>query len=405
MQRNLRLLRQAFEAVVAFKLRALFCLLSVALGIAAITIIVAATEGTYQQAYQIVDQFGPDALLILGGSEEMRAIGHRDKTISLDDVAAIREAFPTAYLVVPLDSAGRVTVVYQNHKYRTRLTGATSGYSRAWSWPITEGVDFSENDVRGLRNVALIGVQVEKELFPDQDPIGKYILVKGMPVQVIGVLAARGMTGAGHNLDDRIIMPLSTLMRKIENELKYVYAVRIRFLDGQNIERHTEELRRLLRLRHHLREGQPDDFRILSPKEIIRFLVALSGSLIVFLGITGFMSLIVAGFVLANLFLLSVQERVHEIGIRRSVGARRGDILRQFLAEAVILTSLGGLLGFLLGLGGSRLLMLLARFPIYFSWKAFVAGLVLSVAVGLVFGLQPAKRAAQMNPIDAIRGG
>jgi putative ABC transport system permease protein len=193
-------------------------------------------------------------------------------------------------------------------------------------------------------------------------------------------------------------------MRKLQNETKYVSALRIRFIDQENLYSYLEELKIFFRKRHGIPEGEPDDFTIISPKEIIKFLVALTGSLVVFLGITGVISLIVAGFVLANLFLLSVKERTKEIGIRRATGAKKNDILLQFLFESVVITTIGGILGFILALLSSKLLMLIAEFPIYFSWKAFVVGLLLSWVVGIGFGLQPAKRAADLNPIEAIRG-
>ncbi len=157
-------------------------------------------------------------------------------------------------------------------------------------------------------------------------------------------------------------------------------------------------------MRHKIPPEEPDDFTIISPKEIIKFLVALTGSLVIFLGVTGIISLTIAGFVLANLFLLSVRERTTEIGIRRAVGAKRQDILLQFLGESVTLTTVGGLLGFILAIASSKLLMSIAEFPIYFSWKAFVVGLLLSWIVGIVFGLQPANKAANLKPIEAIRG-
>ncbi len=404
MKRLFNLLSQSLRAVRAFKLRTFFCLLSVALGISSIALIVAATEGAYKKALELVARFGPDSLLVFGGSDEARAAGQRQKTITLDDVEAVKEAFDSAYLVVPMSSMGDITVSYKNKKYQTRVIGSTSDYSRVWTWPVIQGADFTKEDVKGLRNVGLIGQYVSRQLFGDEDPVGKHILVNRIPVEIVGVLSERGTTPSGDPLDDRIVLPITTLMRKLQNETKYVSVLRIRFSDQKNLYYYVEELRSFLRERHRIPPEDPDDFTIVSPKEIIKFLVALTGSLAGFLGITGVISLVVAGFVLANLFLLSVQERRQEIGIRRATGAKRRDILLQFLGEAVILTTTGGILGFLLALGGKKLLTLIAEFPIVFSWKAFAVGLVLSWAVGVGFGLQPAKRAANLNPIEAIRG-
>lgn len=404
MNRLIKILHEAGKAAMAFKLRTIFCLTSVALGVSSITIIVAATEGAYKTAYDMVEMFGPDALLVVGGSEESRAIGQREKTITLDDVVAIKEAFPSAYVVVPMTSVRDVTVSYKNKKNQTLVVGSTADYSRAWTWPVVEGSDLTLEDVKGLRNVGLIGPYLADQLFGPEEPVGKYILVKNIPVQIVGVLSSRGTTPTGANLDDRIIMPISTVMRKIQNETKYVSVLRARFVDPSRLEEYSEEIRLFLRQRHRLAEEEPDDFRVISPKEITKFLVALTGSLVVFLGIVGVISLIVAGFVLANLFLLSVRERTREIGIRRSVGARKSDIRLQFLFEAVIITTLGGLAGFILALGGAKLLTLVADFPIHFSWKAFATGLLLAWAVGIGFGLQPASSAANLEPIEALRG-
>ncbi|MGB9714899.1 MAG: ABC transporter permease [Thermodesulfovibrionales bacterium] len=403
MDRFFKIIFQSIKAVRSYKLRTLFCLISVALGISSITVIVAATEGAYKKAFEIVARFGPDSLLIIGGSEEARAVGERQKTITLDDIKAIKEAFDSAYLVVPMTAMREVTISYKEKKYQTLIVGSTSDYSLVWSWPVVEGSDFTEEDVKGLRNVGLIGQYLVKELFRNESPIGKYVLIKTIPVQIVGVLSERGTSPAGENLDDRIVIPITTLMRKLENETKYVRALRVRFMDQENLYNYIEELRAFLRKRHGIPEGEPDDFTIISPKEIIKFLVALTGSLIIFLGITGIISLGVAGFVLANLFLLSVRERTNEIGIRRAVGAKKRDILFQFLCEAVILTTTGGVFGFILALISSKLLKFIAEFPIYFSWKAFVVGLFLSWVVGIGFGLQPAKRAADLKPIEAVK--
>jgi putative ABC transport system permease protein len=404
MHRLLHNLSQSLHAVKAFKLRTWFCLISVALGIASITIIVAATEGAYKKAFDMVDLFGPDSLLVLTGGEEARAIGGRLKTITLDDVQAIREAFPTAYLVVPMSNLFGIDVSYLNNKVQTRIIGSSNDYGRAWTWPVVQGSDFTDEDVRGLRNVAIIGQYLSQQLMGDIDPVGKYIQVRSIPVQIVGVLSERGMTPTGDNLDNRLVMPITTVMRKLQNETRYITLFRIRFLNQENLEQETEELRSFLRQRHGIPADEPDDFRIISPKEIIKFLVAITGSLVVFLGITGIISLLVAGFVLANLFLLSVKERTKEIGIRRAVGARRRDIRLQFLAEAVMITVIGGMMGFVVGVIAAELLTRLGNFPVHFSWKAFAIGFLLSSLVGVGFGMQPASRAANLNPIEAIRG-
>jgi putative ABC transport system permease protein len=403
MERLVNILKQSLRAVGAYKLRTFFCLTSVALGIASITVIVAATEGAYKKAYDIVAMFGPDSLLVVSGSDESRAVGQRQKTLTLLDVQATREAFPSAYVVVPLTTVGDVTVAYKDKKLQTLLVGATDDYSRAWTWPVVQGSDLTEDDVKGVRNVALIGRHLTDTLFGNENPVGKYVFVRNIPVQIIGVLDARGTTPTGANLDDRIVMPLTSVMTKIQNERKYVPVFRVRFTDQQNLDYYADEVRRFLRDRHGLPPGEPDDFRIISPREIITFLVALTGSLVVFIGIVGVISLIVAGFVLANLFLLSVKERTSEIGIRRSVGAKKRDILLQFLGEAVIITTLGGLAGFLLGIVAAEFLTSIGQFPITYSWKAFAIGLVLSWLVGIGFGLQPASKAANLKPIEAIR--
>lgn len=404
MERFFRIMSQSLRSITAYKLRTAFCLMSIALGISSITLIVAATEGAYKKAIEMVDRFGHDSLLIFSGGEEARAIGQRQKTLSLYDIEAVKEAFPSAYFVVPMASQGNTNVSYKDKKYQTLIIGSTSDYSRAWTWPVIQGSDFTEDDVRGLRNVGLIGQHLVKELFGNEDPVGKYILVKGIPIQIVGVLSERGTSPTGQILDDRIVIPLSTMMRKLQNETKYVSAFRIRFIDQENLYKRAEELRLFLRKRHGLADGEPDDFRIVSPKEIVKFLVALTGSLVIFLGVTGIISLIVAGFVLANLFLLSVKERTSEIGIRRAAGAKKRDIFLQFLGEALIITTMGGLLGFIVAVPSSRLLMLIAQFPIHFSWKAFAVGLMLSWLIGIGFGIQPANRAANLKPIEAIKG-
>src|SRR4030042_561916 len=403
MNRLINILAQALQAVVALKLRTFFCVLSIAIGISAITIIVAATEGAYQKAFDIVATFGPDSILIVSGSEEARGIARREKTLTLDDAEAIRAAFATAYMVVPMSRVRDTIISYKGNRYSAPIMGTTSDYSLAWTWPVVEGSDFTQEDLKRLANVALVGHETMRELFGEENPVGKTIQVGQIPVQVVGVLLERGSSQGGGNMDNRVVMPITTVMKKFQNEPKYVQALRVRFEAQENLDIRVEELKGFLRVRHRLPDSEPNDFTIFSPKDIIRFLVALTGSLVAFVGIVGIISLVVAGFVLANLFHLSVRERTGEIGIRRSVGAKRRDILLQFLGEALIITTMGGLIGFVLGVAAAGLLQYVAAFPIHFSWKAFAIGLLLSWLVGVLFGLKPASQGATPEPIEAIR--
>ncbi|KWT82936.1 ABC transporter permease [Candidatus Magnetominusculus xianensis] len=397
-------IKSAAYAVLSFKLRTFFCLFSVSLGIASITVIVASVEGAYKKAYDFVEKFGPETILIFGGSAEQRANGEKMKALTLSDIKAIEEAFPTAILVVPMVMKWDSGVSYKNVKHKTLVLGSTEDYSRSWSWPIAEGSDLSHEDIVFGKNTCLIGMQVAETLFKGTSPIGKTILINTrIPCKVTGVLSDRSASQMGINLNDRIIIPIGVMMKKMLSDTKYISAIKIKYQQGHALQHWIAQMRLFLRDRHQLKEGQSDDFTIVSPEEIIKFLAALTGSLVVSLGISGIVSLVVSGFVLANLFLLSVKERTREIGIRRAVGAKKRDIFNQFIIESTLITSAGGVLGFMLGYGASKLLAHIADFPMHFSWKAFAIGFTLAVATGLVFGVQPARSAANLNPIEAIK--
>ncbi|WP_420265763.1 ABC transporter permease [Candidatus Magnetominusculus dajiuhuensis] len=404
MNRFINNIRSALYAVWSFKLRTAFCLFSVSLGIASITVIVASVEGAYKKAYDFVEKFGPETVLVFGGSEEQRATGEKMKALTLSDIQAIGEAFPTAILVVPIAMRGSVAISYRDVKSQTLIIGSTEDYAMSWAWPIEEGSDLSREDAASGKSVCLIGSQVAATLFKDTSPIGKTILINTkIPCNVTGVLADRSASQLGMNLNDRVIIPIGVMMKKLMNDTKYISAIKIKYQQGRPLNHWMAELRLFLRDRHQLKEGQSDDFTIVSPEEIIRFLAALTGSLVVSLGISGIVSLVVSGFVLANLFLLSVKERTREIGIRRAVGAKKRDIFNQFIMESSLITSAGGGLGFIMGYGASKLLPLIADFPMYFSWKSFAIGFAMSVATGLVFGVAPARSAANLLPIEAIK--
>lgn len=384
-------------------MRTIFCLISISLGISSITLIVASVEGAYQKAYQIIDMFGADSVLIFGGSLSKRAVGKRSKTLTLNDVKAMADAFPQAYFVVPIDVKRGVNVSFKQNKHQTFISASTPEYSAAASWPVVEGRDLSQADLNGRKNVCLLGKRVVDKLFQNTNPIGRFIKVDKILCRVIGILSDRSSSRVGHDINDRIIMPITTVMTKLKNERKYISAIRIRFTEQKYLSYWLEEVKIFLRHQHALHPDEEDDFRIFSADEIIKFLVTLTGSFVLFLGISAIVSLTVSGFVLANLFLLSVSQRKREIGIRRAVGATKRNIFNQFMFEAALITLSGALLGYAIGVLSSQLLVNIGDFPMHFSYRGFLVGLVLSVVVAVVFGIQPAKKAANLSPIEAIR--
>ncbi|NPA53741.1 MAG: FtsX-like permease family protein [Aquificae bacterium] len=403
MRKLLKIFKEAFLAVKAYKLRTFFSVLGISFGIASLSIIVASVEGAFHRAYKIIDAFGPESIIIFGGKEENKGVRVRIKTLTIDDLKALKQAFPEIKIIMPVLYIDDMTVRYKKNSTKTKGYGVSTDFEEAWSWYLQEGRFFTEEEVKKKKYVCVIGVYVKRELFEKEDPVGKVIFINQIPCKVLGVLEERGTTPTGRNLDNRVLLPYTTVMYKINHDPVYINAIRIKFYRGTDVNAVVEEIRKFLRERHRLKDDEPDDFFILSPKEIINFLVTLTGSLVLFLGLSSAISLIVGGFVLTNLFLLSVSERKQEIGIRRALGAKKKDILLHFLYEAIIITTIGAFLGFGFGILGSKLLTKVGDFPVYFSYKAFLIALLVSTVVGVLSALSPALKASRLNPIEAIR--
>ncbi|NDV18053.1 FtsX-like permease family protein [Pseudodesulfovibrio sp. JC047] len=405
-RRIARIASMGFEAVWAFKLRSFFVILGVAFGIASLTLIVTAVDGANRKAVEIVEMFGPDSALVFGGNFKQRAVGMRTLTLSREDAQRIRESLPGTYLVVPMRAKFGQTVKVGNKNYQNvRIIGTSENYATAWNWPLSEGRDITlEDDTNGAK-IALLGDKVSRELFGNESPVGKVIYISDIPFQVVGKLSYRGFTsGGGGDIDNRIIVPLATLVQRYNMDRKYFRALRVKFYEPDYMEAHTENLRSLLRHLHQLAPEDDDDFSILTANEVLQFLSMFKGGLSIFLGVTAGIAMLVGGFVLANLFSISVSERAEEIGLKKAMGARNAAIMGQFLVEACALTLLGGILGLFLGLGLGQFLSRLDILTIQFSWKAFLMALAGSQAIGLIFGLKPARQAAGLDPIQALRG-
>lgn len=401
-----RIAGMGLGAIWAFKLRSFFVVLGVAFGIASLTLIVTAVDGANRKAMEMVEMFGPDAALVFGGNFMKRAVNMRTLTLSREDARRIKDSLPGTYQVIPMRARGGQTIKAGNKNYQDVLIiGATANYAEAWNWPLVEGRDITDDDDELGAKVALLGDKPARELFGDESPVGKVIYITNIPFQVVGRLSYRGFSGGGgSDIDNRIIIPLSTLLQRYNLDRKYFRALRVKFHEPDYMDAHTDNLRSLLRHLHNLQPEEDDDFTILTADEILKFLAMFKGGLTIFLGVTATIALLVGGFVLANLFSISVSERAEEIGLKKALGAHNSAILLQFLVEACALTLLGGVLGLFLGLGLGQFLSRLDILVIQFSWKAFFMALAGSQAVGLIFGLKPAKQAANLDPIQALRG-
>lgn len=402
-----RVARMALQALAAYKLRGIFVVAAVGLGIAALTIIVASVDAAQRKALEITAMFGPDAAFVIGGNITTRAVGQRFNTITEEDILRIRQSLPGARLVVPMRSVQDVTLRRGGRNYRAAtVVGSGADYAEAWNWPLSEGRDLTAEDVDEAAKVCLIGDIPARELFGDRSPVGQTMQVRDLTVQIVGTLTYRGFQGGGGGspVDDRVILPITTLTQRFNLDRRYYRAMRVLFHDASQMARHKENLRGFLRHLHHLRPDQEDDFSVLTADEVLRFLSVIQGGLAAFLGVTAAAAMTVGGFVLANLFYLSVSERRHEIGLRKALGAKPWTILAQFLFEAAGLTLVGGLLGLGLGLAAGQLLARLDILQIQLSGRVFVLSLGSALILGLLFGLRPARRAAALDPIAALRG-
>lgn len=398
-------LREVFEEVIKilyyYRGRVIFSFSGVTLGILSICIIITTIDGANKKAQEIFEALGPDSIMVFGGGEKQRAARIRMTTLKRED-AELLGRVDGIYDLMPVYSARNVTMRYKDRNWQTQAVGSTINYFDSLAWKFQMGTPFSAEDYEKADAVCVIGAKVYDELFKGEDPLGKTIVVGKLPTRVIGVLEERGGSTGGPNIDDRIIMPLSTVTSRIVNEKRYLSMIRLK--TNRDLDRTLEDIRAVLRESHGLKGSLDDDFTLRSSKDILAFVTVISGSLLLFLGTAAIVALVVSGFVLANLFYLTIQERKKDIGIRRAYGATRKGILLSFLLESTLITFIGGIAGILLSviLGGT--FEKLFAIPMMFSAKVVIFALLFSFLTGVLSGLKPALKASRIEPIEAIRG-
>lgn len=382
-------------------LRSSLTMLGVVIGVAAVIAMVTLGQGATDRVTSDIASLGNNLLIISPGMERHGPTANVAAPLTLDDVGAIEREVKTVSRVAPAASRG-VLVVSGNKNWNTTATGTTDSYLEVRGFTVDEGRSFTQSELQAGAPVCLLGATVRRELFGGTEALAARIRVASMSCMVIGVVAPKGESTFGQDQDDFLVMPLRAFHRRIagDTDVGVIFATA---LNDRATTRAQTEIEALLRERRGLRSGAPSDFRVQDMKEIAKTVQQATGVLTALLGSIAAVSLLVGGIGIMNVMLVSVTERTREIGVRLAVGARGGDVLLQFLVEAVVLSTLGGLIGTLLGLGGSYAASRALGLP--FTILPGIIGLAVafSVTVGVVFGYYPARKAARLDPIEALR--
>jgi putative ABC transport system permease protein len=394
-------LEETLKILYYYKSRVAFSFSGVALGILSICVIITTIDGANKKAYEIFEALGPDSIIIFGGSERQRMARERLVTLTVSD-ADMLEKVGGIYDVLRVFSLRNVNMKYKDRKWQTQVAGGTENYFYSFKWGLQSGSFFSNEAYRDAEAECVIGAKVYEELFKGEKAIGRVILIGRLPTKVVGVLNERGGSAGGPSMDDRVVMPLTTVTKRLANEKRFLSVIRLK--TNRDVDATIEDVKMVIRKNHGIPEGGEDNFTTRSSKDILQFVSVISGSLFLFLGTASIIALVVSGFVLANLFYLTIQERKKDIGIRRAYGATRKGILMSFLFESVIITIMGGIAGVLLSVALQGLFERLFGIPMEFSFKVVFFAMIFSLLTGVLSGLKPAMKASKIEPIEAIRG-
>ena len=400
------IIRIALRALARNKTRSLLTTLGIIIGIAAVIAVVAVGQGASSMIKSQISTLGSNLITIFPGSSKSGGFHWgmgSQQNLTVDDAEAIARECPYVTAVTPVVRAG-AQCVYREKDWATSIQGVDTSFQTVRNWDMAEGAFFTEADVRSATRVCVLGKTVAERLFEGQDPVGETVRVRGMSFRVLGVLAMKGTTAWGQDQDDTIVTPWTTVRRVLlRSPFNNVNQILISISSIKVLEEARRDITSLLRQRHRLGPGVDDDFSIMDITEVTQTITQVSRLMSALLAVIASVSLVVGGIGIMNIMLVSVTERTREIGLRMAVGARRRDILVQFLAEAVILSGIGGIFGIAAGAATAHVLARVNKWPVLISPGAVFIALLFSAAVGIFFGFYPAWRAARLNPIESLR--
>jgi len=382
-------------------MRSFLTVLGIVIGVAAVITMVTIGGGATAQVTEQIASLGSNLLMVTPGQRLGPGLRSTAALFDLDDTKAIAGEISSVIAVAP-SSSKSTTAVFGNENWSTKVTGTDNQYLRVGNWTLEAGREFTDSELRAGKTVCILGATVRRELFGGQNPLGGKIRLQKLSCQVIALLEAKGQSTMGMDQDDLVLLPLRTFQRRIAGN-QDIGLIQVSVQEGASTEKVVQEIKQLMRKRRHISATEDDDFSVRDMKEIAKMLTGTTEVLTALLGAVAAVSLLVGGIGIMNIMLVSVTERTREIGIRLAIGALEREVLIQFLVEAVVLSSLGGIIGIVLALAGSVILSDLMRIPFVLNTGIVTIAFMFSAVVGVIFGYFPARKAARMDPIEALR--
>ncbi|MCT7908101.1 ABC transporter permease [Arcobacter lacus] len=384
-------------------LRSILTILGIVIGVASVIAMVMIGDGTTASVKESITKLGTNMLTLRVGQERRGAPreDNSSKSFQNEDITAIKNEIQNIKAVAAENST-KINIVYGNKSHSSSVIGTSNDYFIIKDWAITDGRNFDDSELSSGKSSCIIGTTIVNQLFGDENPIGASIRLKNMTCSVIGVLASKGAAAFGNDQDEIVIVPLKMYQRKIKGD-KDISSIIISITEERYIENAKTEITSLMQERRAVKIGEPDNFHIRDMKDILDTMTSTTNMLTYLLGSIAAISLLVGGIGIMNIMLVSVTERTREIGTRLAIGAMESEVLLQFLVEAVVLSTWGGIIGIFLGLGVGYAIVNMMQLPFILNNQIIIISFVFSTLIGIVFGYFPARKAARLNPIDALR--